>query len=206
MATEPRWSTSDEREKRLLRYARIPSRYWDAEVPLDHAPIVGFSQNLQKNLAAGVGLFLMGPNGSGKTYSAVSLARIAFAYTVKVLYVTGPELIEACIKHHRYNEDMLLEEAVRDRDFLIVDDLGSEYRGSGSGFSELNYLNLLRSRVQNRRCTVFTSNLNKQEVEQFYGAGFFSLLSEACVPVVLDSADKRRDRTQQRKLAERAGV
>jgi len=187
-----------------LRHARIPERYWEAQLP-DIPAVHGYVRKISCNLQQGIGLILMGANGVGKTHTAVAIAKHVLLRTPRVLYLTGPDLIEALIHDQPYTEDMTIRVAVKTREFLVIDDLGSEYRGSGSGYSELNYLNLLRTRMQQLgKATLFTTNLDREGLEQAYGPGMISLLAECCLPLTLSGQDIRK--FNQKDLAERSGI
>jgi DNA replication protein DnaC len=191
----------------FLEHARIPEKFRDATIDKTHSPAVyKFAQKLEHNLKQGYGLLLTGPVGVGKTFLAAALALLAQEITPKVLFLSSPDFIQACIHKTRFDEYQTIEEAAANRDLLVLDDLGSEYRGSGSGFSEQNFVNLLRSRVMRKSSTVITTNLSMPQVEEIYTVAFRSLLAEACLEITVKGADRRRDPKRREKMAEDAGL
>jgi len=198
--SDTRWHSSN---AVFLRHARIPPLYWEAELPAAGA-LANFAAQLEGNLKEGIGLLLTGPNGSGKTYASCALARQALAFTARVLYIPAPDMVQAFIKHSKFDEDFLMEDAFRNRVLLVIDDVGQEYRGSGSGFSEQNVVNLIRYRITYKRATILTTNMNIEQLTETYGKGFASLLQQGMVTILMSGADRRKE--GRKELLEKSGV
>jgi DNA replication protein DnaC len=188
----------------LYQHARIPRHYWDARLDRSNAPLMGFIHNLEGNLKLGVGLLLLGPNGVGKTFQACAILKAALQHTARVMYITAPNLVQAYIDTPMFDDDIDMIEALTNRRLLVVDDLGQEYRGSGSGHSEQRILNLIRDRIQGDRSTVITTNFSTKQLQETYGEGFASLLQEGLVTIPLKGGDRRRENRP--RLLEQSGV
>jgi DNA replication protein DnaC len=182
----------------LCRHARIPIGYWKAEVD---SCLLRYVDHLKENLRDGIGLLLVGGHGIGKTYQACAIAKEALKLTPRVLYIGIRDLIQVYrptdeftdASLRMFDDDISMETALRNRRFLVIDDLGQEYRGSGSGYSELCIVSLIRHRIQNRRSTVITTNFTVPQLMQTYKEGFMSLLQEGLVTVPLKGEDRRRE-------------
>jgi DNA replication protein DnaC len=189
--------------RRLMQHARIPPLYWEAELPPIGA-LAGYASKLLENIRNGIGALLVGPNGVGKTYASCALAKKALEVTARVMYIPAPDLVQAYIHKLMFDEDLTMSAAFRTRAFLVVDDLGQEYRGSGSGYSEQNLVNLIRYRITYKRATVLTTNMNPDQLKETYGAGFASLLQQGMVTVLMTGRDRRKEGREE--LLERSGV
>jgi DNA replication protein DnaC len=189
--------------EKYWRHARIPPLYWEAELP-ESGAIAGYAVNIQENLKNGIGILLVGPNGVGKTYASVAIAKKALEFTARVLYIPAPDLVQAYIHEWMFDEDVTMAAAFRTRSLLVIDDVGQEYRGSGSGYSEQNLVNLIRYRITYRRATVLTTNMNPEQLRETYGNGFASLLQQGMVIVQMNGKDRRREGREE--LLEKSGV
>jgi DNA replication protein DnaC len=173
-----------------LTYQRMT---WDdVKVPeVQLAPIRDYLANIDAYVARGVGLFLSGPVGSGKTLIGNLVLKelvkrgydcygTTFAATVEAFTSTWGDAEE---KRHFANRFMRSK-------VLCLDDLGKEFR-SANGLSKTTFDYILRTRVQEARPTILTTNLNAMEVRTGYGASVLSLLVEQSIEVPLTGEDYR---------------
>jgi DNA replication protein DnaC len=188
-----------------LRHARIPERYWDAEI-LPKTVAESYCRKLKENLAQGIGLYLYGPNGVGKTYQVCAILKAAFwPARARAMFIAAPDLVDAFRPNSAmFDEDTTMAEALFSRKVLVIDDVGKEYRGAGTGFSEQQLDNLLRRRNSEKKVTLFTSNFNTEQVAKVYGENTKSLLFEACALVTLSGKDIRI--AGQERNVEKAGL
>jgi DNA replication protein DnaC len=126
----------------------------------------------------GYSLLLHGSNGVGKTWASCAIAKEALKFTANVIYISMPTLIQVYIDRPRFSDDFTWEQVLANWHLLVLDDLGKEYRGSGSGHSENRIQALIRDRVQKLKSTVISTNLSLDDIEQTYGESFASLVLE----------------------------
>lgn len=173
-----------------LLYQRMT---WDdVKVPeAQLAPIREYLANIDEYVSRGIGLFISGTVGSGKTLILNLLLKelvqraydcygTTFAGTVEAFTSTWGSPEE---KVHFANRFMRSK-------VLGLDDLGKEFRSS-NGLSKTTFDYILRTRVQEARPTILTSNLNALEVKTGYGASVLSLLVEQSIEVPLTGDDYR---------------
>lgn len=183
--------------KSHLQYMNIGRRYWGAtrEGMTDHqrSCLQSYLDKLEGAISRGIGLFLWGTNNVGKSYISALLCKVVWGqYRVTSYCVTSAALklcwVEDTPAHPDSSE--LMRDRVREARFLVIDDLGKEYR-SGSEFAEAQLGFLLRERVRNNLVTCFTSNLMPTEFSEEYGVSTGQLVKECMVPIRLKGDDMR---------------
>lgn len=171
-----------------LEYMNIGRKYWGGTrenlTQKQSRAISTYLKNAEQNISEGVGFFLWGENGSGKTYiSAVMCKTVWGLYGLTSYCVTTDELKESFIDrgvpaHFRSEEKMC--DRVRVVPFLVIDDLGKEYLAD-SGFFESRFGSLLRFRGKHNLVTSFTTNMAPAKLKGIYGESTVALLQESCL-------------------------
>lgn len=182
-----------------LTYLNIGRRYWTAELSQaseqQKEALRGYVIRFKKAIRAGVGLYLFGSNGSGKTFLSSALLKEAWRrWGIAGYCVTAAELKAAFARPteaHAGSEELMVERAEASRLF-VIDDLGKEYRAT-SGFAEVSFGALLRHRSREELATIITTNMGPKEFAEVYGASTAKLLKECMLPVKLGGRDHRDD-------------
>jgi DNA replication protein DnaC len=144
---------------------------------------------LDEYVDSGMGLYLWGDMGTGKTLIATLVLKELIKKGYDCYSITFEKTIEQFTKTWGDNEEKELfsKRFIRSR-ALLLDDLGKEYRNK---LSPTTFDNLLRSRVQEERPTLVTTNMKPSEVQSVYGVGALSMLVEQSIEVPLTGADFR---------------
>jgi DNA replication protein DnaC len=191
----------------------IPSRYRgvsferppvsDMERDMRTRHVVGavraFVADLDENLAAGHGLWLMGNTGTGKTTLGMLVAKEALAAGKTVAVYFTPKLLTQIRQTYQATESEDAYDAFFKRltsvDLLYIDDLGSE-RHTDWVVEQLYAL--INERYENRRSMLVTSNASgdvdkgQRLLEEQIGARSVSRLVEICGdPLPLFGPDQR---------------
>lgn len=141
-------------------------------------------------VSRGIGLYLPGPNGTGKTMVAnlmlkefvkrgyncyaTTFAQMIEMYTAGWKKASEQRLFE---KRFKQSQVLLLDDAARD--WLVTQELGRG--GRRTIMEESTFDTILRTRVQYGRPTFLTTNLELDDLQDCYGSAVFSLLKEKSI-------------------------
>jgi len=181
----------------ILHRMNIGRRFWDVSMTNVPPGIVKdvfrrYMQDLQPNYSKGWGLFLYGNNGVGKTYTSCALLKEITKAGYSTFCILSDELKLSYIDGSRFDKDNSVTQRVEYVDFLLIEDLGKEYSGKGSGFAELCFENLLRKRSRECRPTIVTTNLTPIAFKERYKQSAASLAMECMIAVEMKGEDRRR--------------
>jgi DNA replication protein DnaC len=175
----------------------LGKRYWSSRLNLltseQEESLGSYPDRLGFAIRDGIGVFLWGPNSTGKSFIAAALCIEATArFRVSSYMIRAAELKEAFIKDYPANPDSTesVQERINEVSFLVIDDLGKEYRTT-SGFSESAFGSLLRDRCRRKLTTSLTLNLGPDEFLNVYGPSTWELAKECMLPIKLEGTSRR---------------
>jgi DNA replication protein DnaC len=182
-------------EETLVRM-NIGRRFWSAEMSdLPESPAKGifrkYVMDLQENYNQGWGMFLYGANGVGKTHASCAFLKELQRRGYSTYCILADVLKVAYIDGSRFDADNSVVQRVERVDFLLLEDLGKEYSGKGSGFAELCFENLLRKRSRECLPTIVTTNLAPDAFKERYKQSAASLAMECMVACEMKGQDQR---------------
>jgi len=179
--------------------AGIPKRYRNFKLSDLDSPglasavlqVDNYIKNIVDNYKNGIGLYLVGKAGSGKT----ALESITLSGAIEKGYNSHFTKVETLISKYLDNdlEDILTI------DFLGIDDLGKEMHTQASSKLLGTALDIIiRNRGSNMLPTIITSNQTYHDIEIIYGEfgnGLVSLFSEQllCITCNLTGVDYRKE-------------
>lgn len=150
----------------------------------------------------GLGLIFLGEFGTGKTMLQTLLAKDLVKTGYSVFCVKFSSMIDMFTSGWRSQEDReFFQRKVKGSQVLVIDDLGKEFKASNN-LSGTTLDDVLRTRVQEGRTTLITSNLNTEEMDNGYGPAIFSLLKEVSMIYEFRGEDYRT--TANRKAVDEA--
>jgi len=103
-------------------------------------------------------LFLVGPNGCGKTHLAAAIANHCLHLEMEVLFITAPDLLDHLRATFAPTSPVAYDELfwrVREAEMLVIDDLGAE---QSSPWATEKLFQLFNHRYNRHSPTVITAN------------------------------------------------
>lgn len=139
--------------------AIVPKRFRTSDIRKTIADIQLFAKNYEEDRR---GLYLYGPAGTGKTYSVCAIAIELIKKDIEIDFYNLPSLLQKMRSEISRSENNygFLEYLIK-VEVLIIDDIGTEK--PSDWVSETLY-NLVNSRYENTKTTIFTSNLELDEL------------------------------------------
>lgn len=141
----------------------------------------------------GISLFLHGVNGVGKTFLGAEVLKQALreGYSAQMVSLSG--IIQmysdgwySTLRREAYDD------RVKNVDFLMIDDVGKEFRSSKSGLTEIAFDNLIRYRTLRNKPMIITTNSSIEAIENVYGKSLVSLLYGKFIPIRVLGEDYRK--------------
>lgn len=200
-----------------LAQRNVPLRYW--EVSLDNFQVVDPSTSKAlvrcKNFVldetalpqrnTGDGIFMYGPNGTGKTHLAIAIMRsLTLAGELDWYFIKAPKLLMAIRRAYKeeyaQTEEELIERFVNYK-YLVIDELGVEKITDWS--LQTLYL-IIDGRSDSLKSTIITSNLSlvgiKQRIEARIASRIVGMSSEILEFKCADwRLAKRREKVEARR-------
>ena len=189
-----RWA---EMEPRIREWNK---RYPDKVIELDNnvgtkalETSEAYAKNLHNARKHGISMLFWGPNGTGKTMLASCILKegIRQGYSVQMSSLGG--IIEMYAEGWSNPEKReMFNERIKNVDFLLIDDVGKEYRAKSSDLVEVAFDNLIRYRSFRRKPFILTTNTDIARLQSTYGQSLASLLQGKCMTVPLGGVDYRK--------------
>jgi DNA replication protein DnaC len=184
--------------------AGVPVKFYEAELEqFDRCPpakkkIESYVNKLSMAFEKGVGLYLCGSQGLGKSFCEAIIAKSALRKGYSVLYTNLNEVITQF-------GDGFYDKEVRDAyrhevlqvDFLIVDDIDKTLMNTEKSISYIAaaFDQLFRTRSNELLPTILSANKTREEFFKnstgTFGASALSLLAEHLIDVLFIGKDKR---------------
>lgn len=145
----------------------------------------------------GIGIYLWGQNGFGKSSAAAVLCKWVWGeYSIPSYFITSFQLRDVFTGKDGYidpddwNCDILISERIKEVKFLVIDDIGKDYR-SDSGYIESCLGGLIQARRRSLKVTCYTSNINPAKLHQVYNQSISGIIKECTIPLEIKGEDIR---------------
>ncbi len=111
-------------------------------------------------------LLMQGKTGLGKTHLSLAIAKTVMNKNYSVIYGSAPDLLRKIEEEHFNNQKGNTSELLLNSDLLIIDDLGTEF---DSKFYKSAVYNIVNSRINSSKPIIINTNLNFNELIDYYG-------------------------------------
>ena len=171
--------------------------------------IVTYIQSLEQMFRSGVGLFLYGPNGTGKTLLGSLVLRAYMTLGYSCQFYTFLEIKDLYAEHMRdpSKEDFFIARA-KNVEVLMMDDPGKEgnFSEKAREFSMSILDQIFRYRVSMGMPTIITTNDTPEAFAMRYGPNIASLLTEGAITIHMQGEDFRMQMRERRVQESMAGI
>lgn len=186
-------------------YAQLWWADADGVDPVTKKAAVVYGDQIERNVSTGIGLYLHGGHGNGKSMVSSLLFKLALHKGIDGYWITLNELLS------RYQDTWRdkayrnwFDRRMRNAALLVVDDMGREFEGRTTATSSID--SIFRTRAQNGLATIITTNLDDDEFTKRYTKGITSLVEEACDRVEVTGADWRSIMRERKKVERDLGI
>ena len=180
-----------------IKYQKLSWADWDnKEFPIDDGIVKKYRDNLSNYVNNGIGLFLRGSNGSGKSFIATMILKELVNDGHSCYMTTAADMADIVKNKWKtdFDEDFY-KTKIEQTDVLYIDDVGRELIDLDTNwadkFNKTSLDNIVRQRVQNGKTTFITTNLTDKRFVSYYGNGIKSLLLESMICFEVFGKDHR---------------
>lgn len=136
------------------------------------------------------GILLAGPPGTGKTFAAACIANSLISKGVPVLVTSFPKILNS----GGWDKAELTSQ-MKEFDLLVIDDLGTERKGSSNGYALEIVQMVIDERYKTQKPLIVTTNLSKAQMDHPENMDYrriFDRLEEMCVPMFFGGPSRRK--------------
>lgn len=176
----------------LSNYKLIKDEHFEDRKALA-TTVIDYCKHIDNALKEGIGLFLHGSNGAGKTHLSVGILKYAIrqGYTGQLVTLQGAftAYMDGIYGDHSARE--WLNRRVKNVQILVIDDALKEY-GKAEAIPVF-FDNLIRHRSRRNLPTIISTNGTIEDFETRYGKSLVSLLLGKSIPLRTIWKDYRKE-------------
>lgn len=155
--------------------------------------VLDYCKHMENALKEGIGLFLYGSNGTGKTHLSICALKHAIrkGYTGQLVTLQGAFSAYMDGVYGNMDAREWLNKRIKNVNILVIDDALKEY-GKAEAIPVF-FDNLIRHRMRRRLPTIISTNGTIEDFENRYGKSLVSLLMAKMIPVHMVWPDYRKE-------------
>jgi DNA replication protein DnaC len=142
----------------------------------------------------GKGIIFNGPPGRGKSLAAMKTIMHLNDKGYSTYFITIKELLEVIKKSWKDEDFITLKNKIYNCDFLVIDDLGTEYQKAGSDWVLTELDSIMRHRYYKKLVSIFTTNSTLKKMKENYAVRIISLFHERSLIVPIVSKEDYREK------------
>lgn len=160
----------------LSRFEDFDLKYYRDDDYRTMKRILDFARNYAETFTPGAKSIIMSGNtGLGKTHLSLAIADRVIRKGIAVIYDSAINVLDSIeSEHYSHEHSRGTLDAVLGTDLLILDDLGTERK---SEFFKSTIFNIIDTRINRRKSTIISTNLNLNDIEERYEKRIVSRLS-----------------------------
>jgi DNA replication protein DnaC len=186
------------RELAMIK-ANIPPKYKDLEFKdfkeqnqTFYTVIQDYCNNLARARRRGIGLYLVGGHGTGKTLLACCVLKEALRQGYTGWFGFLSSIIVAINNEFFKRANTTVYQTIKHVDFLVIDEVEKVYK-SDSGYVDALFDELVRGRDFANKPVIVTSNCTMDALEGVHGKSIVSMLTEKLIVVPIVGPDYRKE-------------
>lgn len=178
--------------KEMLELINFPMKYLDAT--LDgvcedvQKPVLSYLENARELLSMGVGLYIWGSLGSGKTATACLIQRSLLRAGIFSFFIHATDVSKYIIEKTPFQDSTFYEQMLS-VPLLVIDELQDAQTTKVYG---PHVEKLCRDRILNNKSVIITSNMSLIRFEKSWPS-LYSVCLENLYPILIKTKDRRRD-------------
>jgi DNA replication protein DnaC len=183
--------------------SNIPLKYWENEISdltdsRVSESLTKYVEKMDQAINNGVGLYMYGTQGTGKTLSACLVLKEAIRHGYRVYFTMLTEVFEKyCDGRYDKEARSAFQYSILDADFLVVDDIDKGYTSDKSTFIDSAYDYVFRTRANKNLPIIITSNMKRDKFSSqenlAFGKSLLSIFDEHLVDVLIEGRDRRKE-------------
>lgn len=174
---------------KLSRFEDFDLKYYSGDDYHTMKKILDFTRNYAETFTADAKSIMMsGGTGLGKTHLSLAVADRVIRRGFAVVYDSVINILDSIEDEHYGEHSRETLDAVLGADLLILDDLGTEQE---SRFFKSKIFNIIDTRINRRKPTIISTNLNLADISERYGGRIVSRLSADYTQMQFSGKDVR---------------
>jgi len=182
-----------------LHDSGLPKSYWNKPIKDFNGDkkaleaVQDYIKKMPSNLTKGIGLYLYGNPGIGKTLLSSYIVRAALRQNIDTRFYFFTDILNTFTESwHDDDARNEVESNIINSDLLIIDDLGREFK-SNKKLHEAILDSVVRGRASQLRPVIITSNYDILDVKETYGHGIVDLFKESLIVVPVKGNSYRKN-------------
>lgn len=146
-----------------------------------------FINKIGDHIRNGRGLLFYGELSTGKSGSAVIVAKAVVCYGGTAFFIPMPELSDQKIERRIFEDEVTVWQRMIDVDLLILDDVGAEKESS---WARSLFERIVRIRSNSCKSTIYTTN-RFEAFEDIYDNSTIAIIQSTSLPVLVEGKNWR---------------
>lgn len=155
-----------------------------------------YCEKFEEALKYGIGIYMYGKVGAGKTYYSLCVFNELEKQGYRVLRTSIKQIMKQIWEGFKDSKiEIEMYKTFKESDLIIIDDMGKEYINEGWGKS--NLFEVFNFFEENQKCLIISTNLDTKQMQEYtdtLGSGaVFDRLKKGCQGIKFNWESRRAD-------------